>query len=328
VQRRAFITLIGSGAAWPLAARAQQSAMPVIGFLNWGSPAPNRRLVAAFRQGLAEVGYVDGQNVTIEFRWAEGDYAHLADLAADLVRRRVAVIVASGSSGTALAVKAATSTIPIVVAAGGDPVKYGLADSLNRPGGNVTGVTSIATELAGKRLDLLREMAPKAKLVAFLSGGPSSLRFEDEASNVLEAASAMSWRAVIVEAISDRDFEPAFATIAQRQAEALIVGVVPHFTYNSNRIVALAKRYKIPAIYPFRLYIIRGGLMSYDADPLDLVRQVGADYVGRILRGAKASDLPIRQPTKFELVINLKTAKALGLEVPPSLLARADEVIE
>jgi putative tryptophan/tyrosine transport system substrate-binding protein len=225
-------------------------------------------------------------------------------------------------------VKAATSTIPIVVAAGGDPVKYGLADSLNRPGGNVTGVTFIAAELAGKRLDLLREMAPQAKLVAFLSGGPSSLRFEDEASKVLDAASALSWRAVVVEARSDRDFEPAFATIAQRQAEALIVGVVPHLTYNSSRIVALAERYKIPAIYPFRLYIIRGGLMSYDADPLDLVRQVGVDYVGRILKGAKAGDLPIRQPTKFEFVINLKTAKALGLEVPPSLLSLADEVIE
>jgi putative ABC transport system substrate-binding protein len=327
--RREFITLLGgAAAAWPVAARGQQPVMPVIGFLNWGSPAPNRRLVAAFRQGLAEVGYVDGQNVTIEFRWAEGDYARLAELAADLVRRRVAVIVASGTSGTALAVKAATSTIPIVVAAGGDPVKYGLADSLNRPGGNVTGVTSISTDLAGKRLDLLRAMIPQAKLVAFLSGGPSSLKFEDEASNVLEAASALGWPAVIVEARSDRDFEPAFATIAQRQAEALIVGVVPHFTYNSNRIVALAERYKIPAIYPFRLYIIRGGLMSYDADQLDLVRQVGVDYVGRILKGAKAGDLPIRQPTKFEFVINLKTAKTLGLEIQPTLLARADEVIE
>jgi putative ABC transport system substrate-binding protein len=227
MKRRQFITLLGVAAAWPLAARAQKSVMPVIGFLSWGSPAPNRRLVAAFRQGLAAVGYVDGQNVTIEFRWAEGDYARLPPLAADLVQRQVAVIVASGSSGTALAVKAATSTIPIVVAAGGDPVKYGLANSLNRPGGNVTGVTSIATDLAGKRLDLLREMVPQAKMVAYLSGGPSSLRFEDEASNVTEAASALGWRAVVAEASSDRDFEPAFATMVQRQAEALIVGVVP-----------------------------------------------------------------------------------------------------
>jgi putative ABC transport system substrate-binding protein len=318
----------GAAAAWPLAARAEQSGTPVVGFLNWGSPAPNRRLVAAFRQGLAEVGYIDGQNVTIEFRWAEGDYARLPALAADLVQRHVAVIVASGSSGTALAVKAATSTIPIVVAAGGDPVKYGLADSLSRPGGNVTGVTSIATDLAGKRLDLLREMIPQARTIAYLSGGPSSLKFEDEAGNVLEAASALGLKAVVVEAKGDRDLEPAFATIVQRQAGALIVGVVPHFTYSSTRIVGLAERYKIATMYPFRLYVMRGGLMSYDADPLDLIRQVGVDYVGRILKGAKPADLPVQAPTKFELVINLKTAKALGLEVPPTLLARADEVIE
>jgi len=244
------------------------------------------------------------------------------------VQRQVAVIVASGSSGVALAVKAATSTIPIVVAAGGDPVKYGLAASLNRPGGNVTGVTAIATDLAGKRLDLLREMVPQAKAVAFLSGGPSSLNFEDEASNVLEVARALGWQVVVVEAGSDRDIERAFATMVQRQAEALIVGVVPHFTYNSQRIVELAERYKIPTIYPFRTYVVRGGLMSYNADQVDLLRQVGVDYVGRILKGAKPGDLPVRQPTKFELLINLKTAKALGLEVPPSLLSTADEVIE
>jgi ABC-type uncharacterized transport system substrate-binding protein len=207
-------------------------------------------------------------------------------------------------------------------------VKYGLASSLNRPGGNVTGVTFIATDLAGKRLELLREMVPQAKTVVYLSGGPSSTKFEDEASTVLQVASALGWQAIVVEARSDRDFEQAFATIAQRQAAALIVGVVPHFTYNSNRIVALAEHHKIPTIYPFRFYVVRGGLMSYDADQLDLVHQVGVDYVGRILKGAKASDLPIRQPTKFELVINLKTAKALGFDVPPTLLARADEVIE
>ncbi len=329
IGRREFIALLGAAAtALPHTARAQQTAMPVVGFLNWGSPAPNRRLVAAFRQGLAEVGYIEGQNVTIEFRWAEGEYTRLPALAAELVQRQVAVIVASGSSGAALAVKAATSTTPIVVAAGGDPVKYGLASSLNRPGGNVTGVTFIATDLAGKRLELLREMVPQAKTVVYLSGGPSSMKFEDEASTVLQVASVLGWQAMVVEARSDRDFEQAFATIAQRQAAALIVGVVPHFTYNSNRIVALAERYKIPTIYPFRFYVVRGGLMSYDADQLDLVHQVGVDYVGRILKGAKASDLPIRQPTKFELVINLKTAKALGFDVPTTLLARADEVIE
>jgi putative tryptophan/tyrosine transport system substrate-binding protein len=329
MRRRDFITLLGgAAAAWPVAARAQQAAVPVVGFLNWGSSASNKRLVAAFRQGLAEVGYIDGQNVTIEFRWAEGDYGRLSAMATDLVQRQVAVIVASGTSGTALAVKAVTSTIPIVVMAGGDPVKYGLAASLNRPSGNVTGVTAIATDLAGKRLDLLRELVPQAKTVAYLSGGPSTMKFEDEASSVVEVASALGWQVVVVEARSDRDLEQAFATIVQRKAGALMVGVVPHFMYNSNRIVGLAERHKIPTIYPFRVYVVRGGLMSYDANQLDLIRQVGVDYVGRILKGAKPGDLPIRQPTKFELVINLKTAKALGLEVPDKLLALADEVIE
>jgi putative ABC transport system substrate-binding protein len=329
IRRRDFITLLGGGAAgWPLAARAQQAAVPAVGFLNWGSSASNKRLVAAFRQGLAEVGYIDGQNVTIEFRWADGDYGRLSAMATDLVQRQVAVIVATGTSGTALAVKAVTSTIPIVVMAGGDRVKYGLAASLNRPGGNVTGVTAIATDLAGKRLDLLRELVPQAKTVAYLSGGPSTLKFEDEASNVVEVASALGWEVVVVEARSDRDFEQAFATIVQRKAGALMVGVVPHFMYNGNRIVGLAERYKIPTIYPFRIYVVRGGLMSYDANQLDLIRQVGVDYVGRILKGAKPGDFPIRQPTKFELVINLKTAKSLGLEFPPIMLARADEVIE
>jgi putative ABC transport system substrate-binding protein len=329
VRRRELIALLGGAAAvWPLAGRAQQAAVPVVGFLNWGSAASNRLLVAAFRQGLAEVGYIDGQNVTIEFRWAEGDYGRLSAMATDLVQRQVAVIVASGTSGTALAVKAVTSTIPIVVMAGGDPVKYGLAASLNRPGGNVTGMTAIATDLAGKRLDLLRELVPQAKTVAYLSGGPSTMKFEDEASSVVEVASALGWQVVVVEARSDRDLEQAFATIVQRKAGALMVGVVPHFMYNSNRIVGLAERHKIPTIYPFRVYVVRGGLMSYDANQLDLIRQVGVDYVGRILKGAKPGDLPIRQPTKFELVINLKTAKALGLEVPDKLLALADEVIE
>jgi putative ABC transport system substrate-binding protein len=328
MKRREFIALLGGASAWSLPARAQHPTMPIIGFLNWGASGPNRRLVAAFRQGLAEAGYTEGQNVAIEFRWAEGQYDRLPGLAADLVQRHVAVIVASGSMGTALAVKAATSTIPIVVQAGGDPVKYGLAAALNRPGGNVTGVTGIAADLASKRLELLREMVPQARTAAYLSGGPSSLRFEDEASGIVRAASTLGWQVVVAEARSDRDFEQAFANIIQRQAEALIVGVVPHFTYNSRRIAELAGRYKISTMYPFRYYVLSGGLMSYDADPLDLIRQVGVDYVGRILKGAKPGDLPVRQPTKFELVINLKTAKALGLTVPDTVLARADEVIE
>jgi putative ABC transport system substrate-binding protein len=284
--------------------------------------------VAAFRQGLAEAGYVEGQNIAIEYRWADGQYDRLPALAEDLLHRQVAVIVATGALTTALAAKAATSTVPIVVAAGGDPVKYGLAASLSRPGGNVTGLTFIAAELAGKRLDLLREMVPQATTVAFLSGGPAFLRFENEASDVFDAARALGWQVTVLEAASTREVEPAFATFVRRPAETLIVGVVPHFFYDRNEIVALAERHKIPAMYPFRPYVVAGGLMSYGADQLDAFRQAGLDYVGRILKGAKPTELPIRRPTKFELVINLKTAKALGIEVPANLLARADEVIE
>jgi putative ABC transport system substrate-binding protein len=263
-----------------------------------------------------------------EYRWADGQYDRLPALAADLVSRQVAVIVATGSASTALAAAAATSTIPIVVAAGGDPVAYGLAASLNRPGGNVTGLTMISVELASKRLDLLREMVPQATTVAYLSGGPWFLKFENEASSVLGAAGAAGWQAIVVEARTDRDFEAAFATLVQRQAGALIVGVVPHFTYNSNKIVALAARHKIPAIYPFPVYLAGGGLMTYGADALATLRQVARDYVVQILRGAKPADLPIQRPNKFELVINLKTARALGLDVPATLLALADKVIE
>jgi putative ABC transport system substrate-binding protein len=329
MRRREFITLLGGAvAAWPLAARAQQPAMPVIGFFDWGSPEPSARDVAAFRQGLAEAGYVEGQNLSIEYRWAEGQYDRLPLLAADLVRRQVAVIAARGSIGMAIAAAKATSTIPIVVVAGGNPVEYGLAASLNRPGSNVTGVTFISTELAGKRLDLLHEMVPQATTVAYLSGGPGFLRFDNEASSVIGAAGALGRQVIVVEARSDGDIEAAFANLVQRQAGALIVGVVPHFTYNSNKIVALAARHKIPAMYPFPVYAFDGGLMSYGADVLGTLRQVGRDYVSKILKGAKPSDLPIQRPNKFELVINLKTAKALDLDVPSTLLALADKVIE
>jgi putative ABC transport system substrate-binding protein len=329
MKRREFITLLGgAAAAWPLSARAQQPAMPVIGFFDWGSPGPSARDVAAFRQGLAEAGYVEGQNLSIEYRWAEGEYDRLPLLAADLVRRQVAVIVARGSIGMAIAAAKATSTIPIVVAAGGNPVEYGLAASLNRPGSNVTGVTFISTELAGKWLDLLHEIFPQATTVAYLSGGPWSRKFENEASSVVEAASALGRQVIVVEARSDGEIEAAFATLGQRQAGALMVGVVPHFTYNSNKIVALAARHKIPAMYPFPVYAFGGGLMSYGADVLGTLRQVGRDYVSKVLKGAKPADLPIQRPNKFELVINLKTAKALGLDVPSTLLALADKVIE
>ena len=251
MKRREFITMLGgAAAAWPLAARGQQPTMPVIGFFGWGSP---ERDVAAFRQGLAEAGYVEGRNLSIEYRWAEGQYSRLPILAADLVRRQVAVIVASGSTGIALAAAQATSTIPIVVAAGGNPVEYGLVASLNRPGSNVTGVTLISTELAGKRLDLLHEMVPQATTVAYLSGGPRFLKFENEASSVLEAAGALGRQVIVVEARSDGDIEAAFATLVQRQAGALMVGVVPHFTYNSNRSWRWrrATKFRLCILFPF-----------------------------------------------------------------------------
>jgi putative ABC transport system substrate-binding protein len=327
MRRREFITCLGGAVAWPLAVNAQQPAMPVVGFLNDGLPRPNAGFVAAFRQGLAEAGYVEGQNVAIEFRWADNHLERLPALAADLVRRPVAVIVATGPTASGLAAKAATSTIPIVLASGLDPVKYGLVASLNRPGGNVTGATFISTELTGKRLEMLREMVPQATTVAYLSGGSSLLSFEEEESHIVVAARAVGQQVVSLEARSDRDFEAAFATLVQRRAEALVVGVAPLLFYNLNEILALAARHRIPAIYPGPLWAFRGGLMSYGASIAEGYRQVGI-YTGRILKGEKPSDLPVVQPTKFDLVINLKTAKALGLEIPPTLLAIVDEVIE
>jgi putative tryptophan/tyrosine transport system substrate-binding protein len=326
MKRREFIAALGGSAAWPVVARAEESALPVVGFLDWGSQ--NNRVIAAFRRGLAEAGYVDGQNVKVEFRWAEGRYDLLQALAADLVRRQLVAIVASGSTGTALAVRAVNSTIPVIVVAGGDPVKFGLASSWSRPDRNVTGVTFVSTELAGKRLSLLNQVAPQIKSVAYLSGGPLSRRFENEASGVAEAANALGWQLVTAEAKSTDELDEAFAKIGRSQAESLVVGVVPHFTYNSGRIVELARQSKIPTIYPFRVYVERGGLMSYAADYLIALRKVSTDYVGRILKGAKVADLPIQRPDKFELVFNRKAAKELNLDIPPTLLALADEVVE
>jgi putative tryptophan/tyrosine transport system substrate-binding protein len=340
MRRREFVAGLGSAVAWPLAGSAQQPATPVIGFLNiasqstapvigfldWRPPRPNAPDITEFRRGLAEAGFVEGQNVSIEFRWVAGRYDQLRTLAYDLVSRQVAVIVAAGALPTARAAKAVTATIPIVVAAGGDPVREGLAASLKRPGGNVTGMTMIAGELVSKRLDFLHKVAPQAIKVAYLSGGPRGLK--DEESDVVAAARQFGLQVIIIEAPSDREIESAFASLAQRGAEALIVGVVAHFTFNNKRIVALAERYKIPAVYPFGVYTSGGGLMSYDTDYADMLHQVGVDYVGPILKGAKPADLPIRQPTKFSLVINRKTAKALGLEIPEVLLAIADRVIE
>ena len=325
-RRELLVALGGTAAAWPLAARAQQPAMPVIGFLGLGSPRPMERMVAAFRQGLAKAGYVEGQNVAIEFRWADfSQSARLPALAAELVHRQVAVIFTGGWRGPAFAAKAATSTIPIVFAYGGDPVKDGLVASLSHPGGNVTGVTAINAELVSKWLSLAGDLVPQATTVGFFSGDSSYLAYEDRKSQILAAARALGRQVIILETRSDLDYEAAFKTLVQREAGALIVG--PFAFRNTNEILALAARYKIPTIYPRRDYVEAGGLMSYAADYADTYRQAGV-YTGRILAGAKPADLPVMLATKFELVINLKTAKALGLEISPTLLATAHEVIE
>src|SRR5262245_47486193 len=330
IRRREFIVTLGGAVAWPLAARAQQPQMPVIGFLDFGLPAPkNSPGLTAVRRGLAESGYVEGQNVTFEFRWAHTEHSALPKLAAELVRRQVAVIVATGSPTTVLAAKAASSTVPIVTM-GVDPVKYGFVDSFNRPSGNVTGINLLSSELMGKRLSLLLELAPQSTTVGYLSGPAGAPVFEDLTGKVLAAAQALGREIVVLEAKRDADFTAAFGTIADRQAGALLVGNFTSFgdARHVRMIVELAARHKIPTVYPSRLYTSFGGLMSYSPDLIDVNRQLGIQYVGRILKRAKPADLPIQQPTKFELVINLKTAKALGLTVPDRLLAIADEVIE
>jgi putative ABC transport system substrate-binding protein len=326
IRRRDFVTLLGgAAAAWPLAARAQ-TAMPVVGFLGSASADYQPHVLEAFRQGLSGTGYVERQNVVIEYRWAENQYDRLPALAADLVRRKVNVIATGGGTLPTQAAKAATTTIPIVFTVGVDPVRTGFVASLNRPGSNVTGVSFLTTELGGKRLGILLELVPKAMAVAYLvdPGNPVVAEITDDAH---AAARALGREIVFLEARSDRDFEPAFATLAQRQVGALVVGTNALFTTNSDKLVALAARYKIPAIYAYSEYTLAGGLISYGASLADAYRQSGV-YVGQILKGAKPADLPVMQPTKFELVINLKTAKALGLTAPPTMLTLADEVIE
>jgi putative ABC transport system substrate-binding protein len=326
MRRREFITLLGGTAvAWPLATRAQQPAMPVIGFLISASPDTYAPMVAAFRQGLKETGYIEGQNVAIEYRWAEGQFDRLPAMAADLVRRNATVIAALGPPA-ALAAKAATSTIPIVFVTGSDPVQAGLVASLNRPGGNVTGVYLLLIGLEGKRLGLLRDLVPHVKLTGLLIN-PRSPDSEAQSRALQAAARGVGQQILVVEAGSDGEFDAAFAALAQRQAGALVVAADIFFTARRERIVALVARLAIPAIYELREFAVAGGLMSYGTSLLDGYYQNGV-YVGRILKGAKASDLPVLQSTKFEFVINLKTAKALGLEVPPGLSATADEVIE
>jgi putative ABC transport system substrate-binding protein len=324
MRRRQFITLLGGAAAtWPLAAHAQQAKMPVIGWLRRTTAAGSEHFVAGFRQGLSEAGFVDGQNVRIEYRWANDQPEGLPALAADLVRRQVTVIAAMGTSDAAQAAIAATQTIPIVFWTGGDPVGTGLVPNLNRPGGNATGIASFESVLIPKRFDLFVKLVPQAATIFGLV--TSQGRFQGDAMHM--AARSLGREVVVLEVQGERDFEAAFATLAERRALALFVGVAPIFTVNRSELAGLAARYRIPASYGDRDYAVAGGLMSYGANLPDINRQAGV-YVGRILKGEKAGDLPVLQPSKFELVINLRTAKALGLSVPDTLLALADEVIE
>jgi putative ABC transport system substrate-binding protein len=324
VRRRQFIALLGGAAAWPRAARAQRPAMPVVGFLRSTSSADSGHLVAAFRRGLTEVGFVEGRDVVIEQRWAEGRRDRLSALVDDLINRQTAVIVANTAG--AFAAKAAATTIPVVFATGTDPVRDGLVASLNRPGANFTGVIFITSELGTKRLELLRQLVPKATTVAMLVM-PSGKETEVERVDVAKAAQALGLQLVVADATSRAEIEAAFATFAQRRADAVLVGTGALTNSHSEAIVALAARHSIPTIYSLREYASIGGLMSYGASITDAYRQAGI-YAGRILKGERPADLPVMQSTKFDLVLNLKSAKALGLEVPDKLLALTDEVIE
>jgi putative tryptophan/tyrosine transport system substrate-binding protein len=326
MRRRDFITLLGGAAAWPLAARAQQQTMPVVGFLHDSWPEPRANLLAAFRQGLSEVGFVDGRNVMIDYRWAQDQLDRLPGLAADLVRRQVAVIVAVGGVGPALAAKAAADAIPIVFQAAADPVKLGLVGSINRPGDNATGVTYFTVELGPKRLGLLRELMPGGADVVVLVN-PQSLVAESALKDMQAAADAVGQQLSVLHASNNPEINGAFPAMVQKRAPALVIIPDALFTGRRVQLATLAARYAVPAIYSSREFAEVGGLMSYGANLADIYRQIGT-YTGRILKGTKPADLPVVQPTKFEFVINLATAKALGLEVPATLLARADEVIE
>jgi putative tryptophan/tyrosine transport system substrate-binding protein len=326
MNRRELVLLLGGAVvAWPRALRAQQKVMPVIGYLSATSPGPVAPFLAAFRRGLSETGYVEGQNIAIEYRWAEGNYDRLPALAADLVGRKVDVIVTSGGSPSALAAKNATSTIPIVFSAG-DPVGDGLVASLARPGGNLTGFSGIFVELHPKRLELLSELVPQARAIGLLLN-PNASSAEQIMRGMQEAARVKGVQLDILKAGTESEIDAAFASLVRLQAGALVVGSDPFFNSRREQLVALASRHAVPAIYQGREFAAAGGLISYGPSLLAVFRQVGI-YAGKILKGAKPADLPVQQPTTFELVINLKTAKALGLTVPQSILARADEVIE
>ena len=323
MRRRTFIALLGGAAAWPFSANCQTAA---IGFLSSRSARDSERVLAAFGEGLRASGFTEGKNISIEYRFADGALDRLPDLAAELVKRPISALVAVGGSNSALAAKRATSTIPVVFVIGGDPVRLGLAASLSRPGGNATGMTIISADLAPKRLELLRELVPTATALAALTN-PNTPEGRGQASDMLTAALARGLKLRFLEAGDEKGIEAVFATLSQDKPGALLVASDPIFDVHRDKLVALMAAAAIPAIYQFRDFTAAGGLMSYDPDIVDAHRQIGT-YVGKILKGALPADLPIQQPTKFQLVINLKTAKTLGITIPPALLARADEVIE
>jgi putative tryptophan/tyrosine transport system substrate-binding protein len=327
MRRRSFITLLGGVAAWPLVARAQQPTMPVVAFIHPGASEVGARDVSAFRKGLQESGYVEGQNVTIEYQWLEGQYDRLPAFMADLVRRPVAVIAIAGSGPATRAAKAATATIPIVFGVAGDPVQLGLVASLAHPGGNATGVNFLAEEVAAKRLRLLHELVPKAARVAVLVNPANTAATENTLRDLHEAAQIIGLQIQVLKATTIGEIDNAFAMLARERADALFVGPDGFFSSRRVQFAILAARERIPAAYTQRGYVAAGGLMSYGTDQLDMARQVGV-YTGRILKGAKPTDLPVQQSTNFEFVINIQTARALGIEVPPGVLSITDEVIE
>jgi putative ABC transport system substrate-binding protein len=330
VKRREFIALLGGAAAsslsWPLPALAQQQKVPTVGWLNSGASSGREHLLAAFRQGMSEAGFVDGRNVAIEYRWAEGQYERLPELAVDLARRGVAVIAATGGTVSSLTAKRATTTIPVVGVFDGDPVAAGFVASMNRPGGNITGISLVASVIEAKQLELLRELAPKTSVIALLAN-PANPNTETISRDLIAAARNIGLELSVLDATNEHELDSAFQKLAQLRAGALMIATDPFFLDRRERLIALTARYRIPAIYGRREYTALGGLMSYGTSLAEAYRQIGG-YVGRIVGGIKPADLPVMQPTKFEFVVNLKTAKALGLEIPPKLLAFADEVIE